>query len=267
MPANMEIPTPEPSDTLLIQMCQSAPLIAGSYYGNRIVRLSDTLVAKYGMGVWSEEARNQEYAYVHTDSSILYVPRVYRYFEDHSQGSRVGYLIMEYVRGTRLDSVEIDPYTMEAVARAIAHLSTIPVPASQGPGSVVQGVARGYLWPPEGVTFNAFEDMQAWFNSRLAVVGEKRLDLISHPLVMRHMDLVRRNIILKSDSSVCFLDWAFAGFYPELFEIRYLRDLHPVDPAWSAFLLKYMRQPTVDEEQILAVLAIPAAVNERYFFG
>jgi hypothetical protein len=260
MPANMEIRIPEPSDTLLIQMCQSAPLIAGSDYGNRIVRLSDTLVAKYGMGVWSEEARNQEYAYVHTDRSILCVPRVYRYFEDHSQD-------MEYVWGTRLDSVEIDPYITEAVARAIVHLSTIKVPASQGPGSVVQGVARGYLWPPEGVTFNAFEDMQAWLNSRLAVVGEERLDLKSHSLVMRHMDLVPRNIILKPDSSVCFLDWALAGFYPELFEIRYLRDLHPVDPAWSAFLLKYMRQPTVDEEQILALLAISAAVNERYLYA
>jgi hypothetical protein len=58
MPANMKIPIPKPSDTLLIQMCQSALLIAGSNYSNRIIRLSNTLVAKYGMSVWSEEVRN-----------------------------------------------------------------------------------------------------------------------------------------------------------------------------------------------------------------
>ncbi|KAF2254320.1 hypothetical protein BU26DRAFT_600057 [Trematosphaeria pertusa] len=266
MPTDTETTIPEPSETLLIQMCERAPLIAGSSFGNRTVRLSDTLVAKYGMGVWIEEARNQEYAHAHVDRSILHVPRVLRYFEDSSQGSRVGYLIMEYVHGTPLNSMEINVPTMTTVAKAINHLSTIPVPESQGPGPIGQGVARGYLWPPEGVIFTAFEDMEAWLNSRLAVVCEERLNL-SCPLAMRRMDLVRRNIILKADMSVCFLDWAFAGFYPELFEIRYLRDLLPEDPIWSEFLLNHIHHPTPDEEQALALLAVPAAVNERYFFG
>ncbi|KAF1970567.1 hypothetical protein BU23DRAFT_379124, partial [Bimuria novae-zelandiae CBS 107.79] len=203
----------------LVQMCQRAPLIAGSSFGNRIVRLSDTLVAKYGMGVWSEEARNQEYAYAHVNKSILYIPKVLRYFEDISQGSRVGYLIMEYVSGTPLDAMDTNPHAMMAVANAIKHLSRIPVPRFQGPGPVGQGAARGYLWPEEGVFFNSFEDMQGWMNTRLAVVSKERLDLNAHRFTMRHMDLVRRNIILMADSSICFLDWAFAGFYPELFEI------------------------------------------------
>ncbi|CAI6339206.1 unnamed protein product [Periconia digitata] len=136
---------PEPDNTALIQMCQRAPLIAGSSFGNRIVRLSDTLVAKYGMGVWREEARNQEYAYAHVDKSILYVPRVFRYFDDISQGSRVGYLVMEYVPGTPLDSVDADSDAMMAVTRAVKHLSRIPAPKSHVPGPVGQGASRGYL--------------------------------------------------------------------------------------------------------------------------
>jgi hypothetical protein len=61
--------------------------------------------------------------------------------------------------------------------------------------------------------------MQAWLNSRLAIVSEKQLDLKLYSLVMRYMNLVPRNIILKLDLSICFLDWAFARFYPKLFKI------------------------------------------------
>ncbi|CAI6339205.1 unnamed protein product [Periconia digitata] len=108
--------------------------------------------------------------------------------------------------------------------------------------------------------------MQQWMNTRLAVVTKERLDLTSHQLSMRHMDLVHRNIILMADSSICFLDWAFAGFYPELFEIRYLRDLLPVDPVWFSFLLEQMHLPTPDEEEVLSLLSVPAAVSERYLY-
>ncbi|KAF2241896.1 hypothetical protein BU26DRAFT_385176, partial [Trematosphaeria pertusa] len=191
-----------------------------------VVRLADGLVAKYGTGVRREEANNQTFAYYNVDESILRVPRVFRFFEDTSQGSRVGYLIMEYIAGRRLDSIDLDcnPQVMLDVAKAVLHLTTLPVPRNQPPGPVGGGVAYGYLWSDEGAQapFDSVEDMQEWMNKRLAVVSRERLNIKPYKLVMCHMDLVRRNTVLLADTSICFLDWAYAGFFPQVFEICYI---------------------------------------------
>ncbi|KAF2178745.1 hypothetical protein K469DRAFT_598522 [Zopfia rhizophila CBS 207.26] len=63
------------------------------------------------------------------------------------------------------------------------------------------------------VPFRSIEDMQEWMNERLAKVTKERLDMKRFKLVMCHIDLVRRNVILLADSSVCLFDWAYAGFF------------------------------------------------------
>ncbi|KAF2189863.1 hypothetical protein K469DRAFT_701148 [Zopfia rhizophila CBS 207.26] len=105
MPADDNFDCLQKSDATLIQLCKVSPVISGSLYGNRVVKLSDTVVVKYGIGVRKQEADNQYYAYQHVERSILRVPKIFRFFKDTSQGSTVGYIIMEFIMGTGFDSI------------------------------------------------------------------------------------------------------------------------------------------------------------------
>ncbi|CAI7648183.1 unnamed protein product [Penicillium palitans] len=60
--------------------------------------------------------------------------------------------------------------------------------------------------------------MNVYMNSRLKHLNAN-IDLTPHLLVLCHGDICRRNIILADDGSICFLDWAYSGFYPRFFEL------------------------------------------------
>jgi thiamine kinase-like enzyme len=106
--------------------------------------------------------------------------------------------------------------------------------------------------------------MEKWMNTRLAVLNQPPISLAHHPLRMCHMDLVRRNILLLPDSSLCFVDWAFAGFFPSIFEIYYFRELLSEDRDWFQQLLNLWPKDEDYDEQSLRGLGIVASVNIRY---
>lgn len=149
---------------------------------------------------------------------------------------------------------------------AVQHLATIPIPADQGPGPVSGGPAQGYLWSDAGTetTFRSITDMENWMNIRLSVYKLPRLSFKQQQIYMRHMDLVRRNIFLLPNTLICFVDWAFSGFYPEIFEIYVFRCLKNTDEPWFSQLLNLMPEPTTQDEQTIRSLSIPAFVNTRY---
>lgn len=76
-------------------------------------------------------------------------------------------------------------------------------------------------------------DMNKWLNRRLALRDES-IDLTPHPLVLCHMDLCRRNMILKEDNqSICLLDLAHAGLFPRFFEVATISCLNPFDAQYQ----------------------------------
>jgi hypothetical protein len=189
-----------------------------------IDQISDKVVVKFGLGVYQQEAENQAHARRHVDSSVLYVPQVFRFFRDVLDGTNMGFVVMEYICGVGLDTLDVgsDSSIAKRTMDAVRHLSTIPVATHRGPGPVEGGAARGYLWSDDGTgrTLESVSDMENWFNMRLAVIKQPPLSFARHQhLTMRHMDLVRRNIYILPDSRICFFDWAYAGFYPSIFEI------------------------------------------------
>jgi hypothetical protein len=85
-------------DDELIAYCANPPvsqILGGAPYGNKVIRLSDDQVIKFGIVVTREEAENRKRAFDLVDRNIVRVPRVDRFFED---GSGLGYLVMEYDR-------------------------------------------------------------------------------------------------------------------------------------------------------------------------
>jgi hypothetical protein len=256
------------SDFEVVEFCRATPSFAGSIYGNQLVRISEHLAVKFGIGVERQEAKNQNYAHRYVDPDILYVPRVFRFFRASISGSRNGFILMEFVQGVSLDSLNVldDPNLAKRAIMATQHLATIPIPTGQGPGPVGGGSAQGYLWSDggTGITFQSITGMENWINTRLSVLKLPAISLKQQPLCMRHMDLVRRNICLLQNSSICFMDWAFSGFYPEMFEIHTFKYLKSIDGVWFKQLLGFSPKPTTKDEEIMCNLGIPAIINTRY---
>lgn len=77
-------------------------MIGGHKYGDKVIRISDHVVVKYG-GVQECEAITQEFAFDNVDGTIEHVPKVYRYILSSRRSSRPnGYLFMEYLHGQNL---------------------------------------------------------------------------------------------------------------------------------------------------------------------
>jgi hypothetical protein len=258
------------SDCEIVNLCMTIPHFAGSSHGNRLTRISEKFIVKFGIGVQRQEAANQMYARLHVDNSILYIPQVFHFFSDASFGFNMGFIVMEYVSGVGIDALDIrnDPTISKHTINAVRHLATIPLSPDQGPGPVGGGPAYGYLWSESGTgqILETVEDMERWFNKRLSIINQPPISLArQQQLRMCHMDLVRRNICILPDSRICFLDWAFAGFYPPIFEIHILRELRTTDEVWFNQLLCLLPKPDVEEEEILLRLGLPAIVNETYW--
>lgn len=78
------------TESELIALCQTAEqpeVLGGEYYGNKVIKISDTLVVKFGIGVTREEADNQSKAYSIVDHRTVHIPRVYRFFTNGPYGA------------------------------------------------------------------------------------------------------------------------------------------------------------------------------------
>lgn len=72
----------------LIKYCANPPpesILGGAPFGNKVVRISDQAVVKFGVGVTKAEAVNQIEVYKLVDPEVVRIPKVYRYFLDDEQ--------------------------------------------------------------------------------------------------------------------------------------------------------------------------------------
>ncbi|KAJ5919115.1 kinase-like protein [Penicillium verhagenii] len=182
-----------------------------SQYGNRVIKISDHQVVKWGPDVTKEEFENQRLAYELVDRCKVRIPHVYDFFCDERGW---GYLVMEYIDGKVIDPLE-DVCSIQRVASVLDYFSTLRYNI---PGSLYGSTCRGLLFPEtEDVVFDSLDGMEKWFNTRLFPHNPK-LTLRDSELVLCHLDIAPRNLLWQEDGSLCLIDWASAGFYPRLFE-------------------------------------------------
>ena len=262
----MELNTPEidvhtATVDVLVAFCSSASyetLGEGSdiICGRKIVKVSEQAVIKFGIGVTESEANNQRGAYQLLDPSIVRVPRVYRFF---SQG-RNGYLIMEYIKGQILTSLD-NQHIIQRVADVFTHLATI---SHHTPGPLMSGIPRGLYWPEnEELSFKSMSDLERYFNSRLSKSGPQ-LDLSKCSAVLCHLDVAPRNILRQEDDSICLLDWEYAGFYPRVLEVVMQRVFFGRDNNFNKILLEYTADLTEEEEAQAELIMRAYSNNQRY---
>ncbi|PLB38407.1 uncharacterized protein BDW47DRAFT_125548 [Aspergillus candidus] len=156
----------------LIDLCHKAEKEIGATRGltegDQVIQLSDHIAVKYGYGVIAVEVATQE----------LYVP-----------GQNLADVDLE----TRKD-------ILPRIAKIAVHLGQIQAGHQRAPGPVGGGEPRGYLWGDDGANtvYNSASDLNTYMNKRLKLRNDS-IDLAPHPLVLCHLDLCRRNFILKDD--------------------------------------------------------------------
>ncbi|KAK9849880.1 hypothetical protein MYU51_013051 [Penicillium brevicompactum] len=203
-------------------------------YGDKVIKISDHIAVKYG-GVQVSEATTQEFAFNRVDRNIVHVPEVYRFIEPKPSTNPHGYLFMEYVEGRNLNDIDLEIHQdiPSRVAKILAHLGQITGSAPT-PGPISGGEPQGYLFGDDGAKtiFSSVEDLNVYMNKRLQYRNDS-IDLITHPLVLCHGDICRRNLILEGDGSLCLVDWGYSGLYPRFFELATISCVLPYDAAFE----------------------------------
>lgn len=247
------------SDSEIVRRCldPNRQVVGGVMYGNRVVKLSEEIVVKFGRGVTVEEVDNQRKALELLDRNIVRVPQVYRYFTQPAEGYPPrGFLVMEYVHGDIIESPDSRQITQ--LTQILSYFAGVH---GEHPGPLQRGVSHGLLWEENGKpTFESIQQMERWLNFRLPKVESNKLDLGKYPLVLCHLDLAPRNILWLKDGSVCLLDWASAGFYPRFFEVCLLKIMENTHGAYEATLIERM-EPLTDNEEIQLSLLLRSFYN------
>lgn len=202
------------SDTEIIQRCKQATpddLLGDLSSDNKIFRLNQFLVVKFGFLLSEDEARNQMKAHEILDPSIVRIPRVYRYFRD---SSRYGYIVMDYMKGEQKEAIT----TATQIRDMTLILQHFASQTSSIPGSLAGGPSCSCIFGESDCpTFASVGDLERWFNLQLFDTT-KRVSFQQLDLILCHLDLFPRNILWLDGQPPCVLDWASAGFYPRLFE-------------------------------------------------
>lgn len=262
------------SEDMLTELCHQTEKLNGKIgkykEAIRVVKLSNDIAVKVGRGVTAAKARTQEFAHQNVDPSIVHVPEVYRFFErdyDPRWSSSVGYLFMEYVPGRTLAEIDLDVRDdiVPRISQIIAHLGQIEVRndlKDAVPGPIGGGRPRGSLWGEDGAgeTLTCVSDLNAWLNKRLSLQNDS-------PLVLCHLDLARRNMILRDDNTISLADWGCAGLYPRFYETTTIPYLIPWDALYQKPLIEAtntLLSLTDEEKRLARLVQIARSVSLRY---
>ena len=144
---------------------------------------------------------------------------------------------MEFIEGKIHQSLTRSQ--IERVAAILEHFSTI---TNNSAGSLGGGPSTGLLWPETNDLFiSNLSDIEDWFNSRLFPAQGLRCVTLQHSKsVLCHLDIASRNLIWHDDGSVYPLDWASAGFYPQLLEFASQWITEGKDGNFHSMLLQAM---------------------------
>lgn len=233
--------------------------------GRKVVKIDDDTVVKFGRSVTKFEFENLKIARSLVDSKIVHIPEVYRYFEDN--GGKFGYLrdrgyiLMEYVHGTKIDPID-DSKLVQRIADIIAHFTSIK---GEIPGTLSRGPCGSILFPDnDEFIFDTVQAMEDWINRRIFSHQSSKISLKGVELVLCHLDLAPRNLLWREDGSICFLDWASAGFYPRCFEFAAQHYLLGFEKDFNQMLMNAMVPLSEEEESQSRGIMIARGNSERY---
>jgi serine/threonine protein kinase len=244
------------TDDQIISLCHdpATTILSSPECSNRVVRITDSLVAKFGDFVTIQEFRNQQIAKRCLDPDIVNVPTAYRFV----QNGELGYIVMDYVAGNTLDLVSAKNMA-EELGKVLGHIHQ---QAATRPGSLGGGPVSGVLWPEhEEVEFSEPDDLQRWLNLR-SPSSEHTLDLRRHTLCMCHLDFNPRNIMVDGGNRIYLIDWSSAGYFPRFFE-HVLYQFLPRDLGFLN-LLKPFLTPLSDEEQESARIVVDTLRHSQF---
>jgi hypothetical protein len=209
----------------------NAPVLY-EWEGAKVTRVHDTAVLKSGRTVRITEGKNMEFV---RQFASINIPTVIDVWENDvvDERTRTGYLLMEYIEGSTVEDVwtTLEPPVQLSIQHqvydAIQQLQAIRF---SRPGPVSGGRSIGFLFPYDAGPFTSTEDLEDWFNRRLAVCKTVKIALDQpsfsgtfKPLVMCHLDLLDRNLMLDKRGRVWILDWSHSGGYPPWFEWKILK--------------------------------------------
>ncbi|RDW61108.1 uncharacterized protein DSM5745_10606 [Aspergillus mulundensis] len=266
----------EPEESL-VELChkvlEKEGRIGGSLGGIAVVKIAAHVAVKLGRGVTASEAATQQFAHTNLDPSVVYVPKVYRYFRQSRipAGEEYGYLFMEYIPGRNLQDLDVAGDSLaHLVPRIVNIIESLGQLRASKPGPVGGGIPLGYIYGDDGAkaAFHSVEEMNTYMNKRLAY-DDKTIDLTRHHLALCHGDICRRNLILKDDGALCLLDWGYAGFYPRFFELVALKCTFPYDKLFEGALERETELAmglTQEEQDDMKLVTFVRGANLRWSF-
>ncbi|WEW55870.1 hypothetical protein PRK78_001304 [Emydomyces testavorans] len=209
----------------------------------QIYRFEDRKVAKVCQPAQLAQAKAMQYV---REKTSLPVPEVYDAYID--EYANRGVVIMEYVEGDVLQDVWAD-LTAEQQCSIVAQLKGYMEELRTLKGIFIGPVDGSPGYDPTFETEEPFGPFktESEFNEGLIKVMKMSRDSIwvehvadflralpQHNIVFTHADLAPRNILVRKDQIVAFLDWEMAGFYPEYWE--YVKALFY--PDWESKWIK-----------------------------
>lgn len=253
----------------IVQLCQPdkvlpSNILSNESSGRRVIRLTDGVVVKFGLGVTLQEASIQQLAFQTVDSDVLRIPQVHHFFSrSESKFGPIGYLVMENIDGVTLERVRWEEKGI--LSRVVTALNALHSISSKHPGPISGGEAYGSLWSESGsgTTFDNIKDLEFYMNERL-VYFQTSIRVREEDLCLCHLDVAPRNFMIDLQGRLCLLDWATAGFFPRYFELWSINFTQHVMGRHFGPELIQMLEPTTAEESEVEKLSLIYRFNSNY---
>jgi hypothetical protein len=249
-------------------------LLSPSNHSDKVVKLSDTLVAKYGALVTPVEAETMQYV---ANNSDVPLPKVHGTLTNPV--TQQFFIIIDFVQGQTLEDLlpsltqtEKDDIA-QLIKTAIDKLHAIPEPGYLG--SVGRkACSHGMFWDSSdlGPEFTPlmpgpFENEAAFNDGLLLKLSTVKFmpppymkflrglfseAFAGHKTVMTHGDLQAKNIMVqrvgsKEDGSgpftISLIDWETSGWYPDYWEYCMSLMVARFRPDWAGMMEKILPVP------------------------
>ena len=233
-----DLPGPLPTVADIISS-EGANMIVKRHNGDKIVRVNDHFVIKYGRHVDFLEGVNMAFV---RESTNIRVPKLYAMFAEVS--TDISFIVMEYIPGKTLQKCYkgLDNDQKQRIATQLRQyfdeLRSLPSPKPEYFGSLDRSGLRHDLFKSladrtfcgpfetENGIVQALVDKARYCHREMSPVYEQAnfiepaLSHVfqGHKAVFSHGDFHRGNFIIQDDGGVVVIDWATAGWYPSFWE-------------------------------------------------